>query len=122
MSFRKSFSNSLLQTIRILLDDPTCKLFVVATLFWQSRDDESLRPVPETMWLISCEISLVLETKEESSDILATEEICLLSSDFVPFNDKEESSKQLETDESSETADEADEAELIEDDEDKDGE
>ena len=78
--------------------------------------------VAETVCLISCKILFVLETKEESSDILATEEICLLSSDFVPFNDKEESSEQLETDESSETADEADEAELIEDDEDEDDE
>ena len=100
MSFRKSFANSLLQSIVILLDDPTCELFVVATLFWKSRDDESLSLVAETVWLISCKISFVLETKEESSDILATEEIFLSSSDFVSFNDKEESSEQLETDES----------------------
>ena len=98
-----------LQTIRILLDDPACELFVFATLFWQSDDDESSRPaVPEIMWLISCKI-LVFDAKEESSDILATEDICFICVPFVLFNDTEESSKQFKTEKSFETTDEAEE-------------
>ena len=61
-------------------------------------------------------LQFVFDKTDESSGILATEDICFICVPFVLFNDTEESSERFKTEMSFQTTDEAEEIEEADDD------